>query len=283
MAGISSQAANTLENNKKYNGIELENDLEIQTYDAFFRELDPQTARWWQVDPVTEGYEDISPYASMYNNPITYSDPLGNEGEGCCKDLLDAVEDVLISASGVVNGMLNSGSGGLIPTDPLNFRNKLSGEKLELYDRSVLVGQVGPGLMPGVASTRTPSMQPVNGPALAVPVTVKPISVPLRPGVQQSSSNNPHGSKGKPDHQQAVKDLTKKAQQEAGTGETVISERKIQGHDSRRRPDVQIVDRNGKTRKVFEAERKPTSKRNIKREEEYRKLKVEQETQKVGG
>ncbi len=85
MAGISSKAAGTLENKKKYNGIELENDLEIHTYDAFFRELDPQTARWWQIDPVTDGYESISPYASMYDNPIRYSDPLGNEGGDCCK------------------------------------------------------------------------------------------------------------------------------------------------------------------------------------------------------
>jgi RHS repeat-associated protein len=72
------------ENKKKYNSIDFENDLEINTYDAFFRELDPQTGRWWQVDPVTDGYEDLSPYASMYDNPMKYSDPLGNEGESCC-------------------------------------------------------------------------------------------------------------------------------------------------------------------------------------------------------
>ena len=87
MAGISSKAAGGLENKRKYNGIEFENDLEIQTYDAFYRELDPQIARWWQIDPVTDGYESISPYASMYDNPITFSDPLGNEGEACCKVL----------------------------------------------------------------------------------------------------------------------------------------------------------------------------------------------------
>lgn len=84
MQGISSKAAGGVENKKKYNGIELENDLELQTYDAFFRELDPQIGRWWQLDPVTEGYEHFSPYASMYNNPLTYSDPLGNEGQACC-------------------------------------------------------------------------------------------------------------------------------------------------------------------------------------------------------
>lgn len=40
--------------------------------------------RWWQIDPVTDGYEHISPYASMYNNPIIIMDPLGDEGEDCC-------------------------------------------------------------------------------------------------------------------------------------------------------------------------------------------------------
>lgn len=85
-AGISYKSLKSgyAENTKKYNGIELENDLEIQTYDAFFRELDPQTGRWWQIDPVTDGYENLSPYASMYDNPMRYSDPLGNEGDDCC-------------------------------------------------------------------------------------------------------------------------------------------------------------------------------------------------------
>lgn len=75
--------------------------------------------------------------------------------------------------------------------------------------------------------------------------------------------------------------MTKQAQKETKPGETVVRERKIQGHDSRRRPDVQIVDKKGKARKVFEAERKPNSKRNINREKEYKKLKVDQETHPV--
>jgi RHS repeat-associated protein len=103
MAGISSKAANTTENKYKYNGIELENDLEIQTYDAFFRELDPQTGRWWQIDPVTDGYENMSPYASMYDNPMKYSDPLGDEGEACCGGVWDAV----VSGVTWINNNLN--------------------------------------------------------------------------------------------------------------------------------------------------------------------------------
>lgn len=82
MAGISSKAADGLENKRKYNGIEFENDFDLNTYDAFFRELDPQTGRWWQIDPKIEDMEQWSPYASNYDNPITYSDPLGDDPDG---------------------------------------------------------------------------------------------------------------------------------------------------------------------------------------------------------
>jgi len=44
MSGISSKAAGGLENKKKYNGIELDNDLDLHTYEAYYRNLDPQQA-----------------------------------------------------------------------------------------------------------------------------------------------------------------------------------------------------------------------------------------------
>ncbi len=76
MAGISSKAANSLENKAKFNGIEHNNDLDLNMYDAFYRNLDPQIGRFWQVDPKPN--ENFSPYAAMANNPILYSDPLGD-------------------------------------------------------------------------------------------------------------------------------------------------------------------------------------------------------------
>jgi RHS repeat-associated protein len=92
MAGISSKASmfGEPENKKKYNGIEKENDLGLEIYDAQLRELDGQIGRWWEIDPETENMEMWSPYASNYDNPITYMDPLGDEPE-CCKGLLNAV------------------------------------------------------------------------------------------------------------------------------------------------------------------------------------------------
>ncbi len=91
MAGISSKALNNLPENKyKYNGIEKEDAFEIGIYDAQLRELDGQMGRWWQIDPKTENMEMWSPYASNYDNPITFMDPLGDEPDGCCKWLRDA-------------------------------------------------------------------------------------------------------------------------------------------------------------------------------------------------
>jgi RHS repeat-associated protein len=76
MAGISAKASGKLENKYKYNGIEKIGDLGLEDYDAKFRELDPQIGRWWQIDPKPN--DGISLYAAMDNNPIRYSDFLGD-------------------------------------------------------------------------------------------------------------------------------------------------------------------------------------------------------------
>ena len=89
---------------------------------------------------------------------------------------------------------------------------------------------------------------------------------------------NPDGSKGAPDHQKKVDELVDKAKGEAHAGETVESNKQVKGVDSKRRPDAQIVDTKGKTRKVFEAERRPNSTRNKNREAEYKKLQLDNET-----
>ena len=84
ISGISSGAVafGQPDNKRKYNGIELDKDLNVNTYEAQFRDLDPQTARWWQIDPkIEQGMENCSPYLSMYDDPVRQSDPLGDKPE----------------------------------------------------------------------------------------------------------------------------------------------------------------------------------------------------------
>ncbi len=101
MAGISDEAIKSqyAENKYRYNGgAELQNKefsdgSGLEVYETKLRTLDPQIGRWWQVDPKTdESYESVSPYTSMNNDPIRFSDRNGDEGEACCKAALNAVK-----------------------------------------------------------------------------------------------------------------------------------------------------------------------------------------------
>jgi RHS repeat-associated protein len=127
MAGISSKAIGKVENKKKYNGIDFADDLGIDIYDAQLRELDAQIGRWWEIDPKVDGMEMWSPYTANYNNPIRFSDLLGDEGQECCKVFTDAIvqtaQDILTFGAGVANAFVTNQVAGVGRGDPNTFSN----------------------------------------------------------------------------------------------------------------------------------------------------------------
>ncbi|MBS1598417.1 MAG: hypothetical protein JST75_09325 [Bacteroidetes bacterium] len=76
--GLSTQAfkPNYDQNRKRFNGIEYDSAFGFNMDEAFYRDYDPQIGRFLQIDPSPNQPE--SPYASMSNNPVLHSDPLGD-------------------------------------------------------------------------------------------------------------------------------------------------------------------------------------------------------------
>jgi len=78
MAGISDKVSKYPypANKYGYNGIDQNTCFDINTYDAVYRNLDPQTGRFWQIDPKPSF--EIATYCSMGDNPISNKDWLGD-------------------------------------------------------------------------------------------------------------------------------------------------------------------------------------------------------------
>jgi len=91
------------------------------------------------------------------------------------------------------------------------------------------------------------------------------------------------GTRGRPDHQADVNGPGREqAEREAGPGETVLTERPVQGRpDINRRADNQVVGPDGKTRLVVESERRPTGSYHKKRVKELEGAGIEVQTRTI--
>lgn len=60
-----------------YQSSEKDNEINSNIYTTYYRELDSRLLRWWSPDVVTQPWQ--SPYVSMDNNPVAFTDVLGDE------------------------------------------------------------------------------------------------------------------------------------------------------------------------------------------------------------
>lgn len=68
----------TAKENKYLNqGKELQDALDLGTYDFHARMYDPVLARTWQLDPMADMFYDHSPFSWVKNNPLLRIDPSG--------------------------------------------------------------------------------------------------------------------------------------------------------------------------------------------------------------
>ena len=64
----------------KYNGTELNEDFDVNWYEMEVRQYDPAIARWTGIDPVT--HFRFSTYSAFDNNPVYWADPSGADATG---------------------------------------------------------------------------------------------------------------------------------------------------------------------------------------------------------
>src|SRR4029077_13182324 len=286
------QFVNNDSNDYKFTGKKRDTETGLDYFGA--RYYSSGLGRWvsadWSATPIPVPYADfhdpqsLNLYGFVGGNPASKADPDGHDWPsfGQVMDFLGSAANAMASdqafgagrfESGTTAGKLGAAFGDGVATIQ-GVQEAVLGTGGEVFGVSLDLTGVGATL--GVPTNVVSTAVIIHGAGTSLTGRAYLSKAANENG--GSNAPNPHGSSGAPDHQEKVGELVDKAKGEAKAGETVESNKQVKGVDSTRRPDAQIVNAKGTTRKVFEAERHPNRKRNKQREAEYKKLKLPNET-----
>ncbi|SEJ80818.1 RHS repeat-associated core domain-containing protein, partial [Cyclobacterium xiamenense] len=158
LSGLEYRMEDRQESRYGFNGKDLISDAKLNLYDFGARLYDPSVARWSTVDPLADHQKqlDKSPYAAMWNNPITYNDPDGRCPE-CEEEVKNPSEGQVYQSRGGAEYTFGNGQwtrdGGML--DGVNVEaSRLENNALDQVNLALTIGGGIYGGFEGLATSQ---------------------------------------------------------------------------------------------------------------------------------
>jgi len=253
-----------LNNQYKFTGKERDTESNLDFFGA--RYYSPGLGRFTSADDPFADQKEEEPqswnlYTYVQNNPLVHVDPTGRGVVGKIVKFIAKGGDVAATVADVVDNAKTLVSPTSSTKDKVIAGASLLSELLPVSAGDAKAAYKGAKELAQKAGQRADD----------VADTAK----------ATNKTPNPYGSPGKPDHQASVELEKQAAQTRAAPGEEVLVNKQVKGVDSKRRPDVQIVGTDSKTREIVEVHRKPGDRYDVKRKEEYDRLGIPNETRNI--